>query len=259
MTRTWLGTVIPVAILLLSTLSCALFKNDVKPTQVVDFPAMLGKSLQEMTAMHGPASSGQGICYGWNLPEGGLSVCYKSGDTAKNSIDAISYSFPPPTLLAPRMAAGSPEEMAALINIDLQGKKPDVEFQGGYTYHDLNLNGRTADVTFDGGPKTIVGVRVRVKSSPAPPATNDPQTNTSIPASTAGVTMANYNRLQTGMTYAEVVKILGSEGKRESVMEAGGIKIEMYKWAGAEDGSDARLDAFFKNGKLDKKSQFALK
>ena len=90
-------------------------------------------------------------------------------------------------------------------------------------------------------------------------ATNNSQTNTSIPASTAGVTIANYDRLQNGMTYAEVVKILGKEGKRESVMESGGTKIEMYKWDGDGGGSDARLDAFFKNGKLDHKSQFALK
>ena len=74
-----------------------------------------------------------------------------------------------------------------------------------------------------------------------------------------GVTMANYDRLQNGMTYAQVVQILGKEGERSNVMESGGIKIEMYKWAAAEDGSDARLDAFFKNGRLDKKSQFALK
>jgi len=71
--------------------------------------------------------------------------------------------------------------------------------------------------------------------------------------------MANYNRLQNGMTYSQVVQILGKEGERTNVMESGGIKIEMYKWSAAEDGSDARLDAFFKNGRLDKKSQFALK
>jgi len=71
--------------------------------------------------------------------------------------------------------------------------------------------------------------------------------------------MANYNRLFNGMTYAQVVKILGNEGERSTVLDNGSIKIELYKWAAADDGSDAELDAFFKNGKLDKKSQFALK
>jgi len=96
-------------------------------------------------------------------------------------------------------------------------------------------------------------------SSPESSATNNSPANTSIPASTTGVTMANYDRLLNGMTYAQVVKILGKEGERSTVLESGGVKIEMYKWAAADDGSDAELDAFFKNGKLDKKSQFALK
>lgn len=42
-------------------------------------------------------------------------------------------------------------------------------------------------------------------------------------------------------------------------MESGGMKIEMYKWDGDGGGPDARLDVFFKNDKLDRKSQFALK
>lgn len=93
-------------------------------------------------------------------------------------------------------------------------------------------------------------------SSPAPSETNNSQTNASIPSSTAGVTMANFNRLQKGMTYAQAVQILGKEGKQESVMEGGGIKIVMYKWD-ADDG--ATMSAFFEDGKLDTKFQFGLK
>ena len=61
------------------------------------------------------------------------------------------------------MAAGSAEEMAALVKIDLKGKQPDSVIRGGYAYDDLNLNGKAVYVFFDGGPNTIVGVRVDLK------------------------------------------------------------------------------------------------
>ena len=160
MTRTRLGTVIPILILLLSILSCDLFSKAPKPTQVVDLAPMVGKSLQEMTAMLGPPKE-KGICYGWDFPEGEISACYKYGDSAKKSMDSISYRLTPYGGFT-TASVGSIEEMAPLVNIDLEGKKPDGEFQGGYAY-DWSLNGKTVRLNFDGGPKKIVGVRVHIK------------------------------------------------------------------------------------------------
>jgi hypothetical protein len=108
-------------------------------------------------------------------------------------------------------------------------------------------------------PATSPTNTATTSSSPARSATNNSQTNANSPASTAGVTMANFNRLQKGMTYAQVVQILGKEGEESGVLGSGGDKVVMYKWDADEDVSDARLDAFFKNGKLDSKLQFALK
>jgi hypothetical protein len=71
--------------------------------------------------------------------------------------------------------------------------------------------------------------------------------------------MANYNRLQKGMTYEQVVKILGKEGDELTNNEVGGLRIAMYQWDGDGGGPDAKLNAFFKNGKLDTKFQFELK
>ena len=60
------------------------------------------------------------------------------------------------------------------------------------------------------------------------------------------------------MTYAQVVQILGKEGEESGKLGGNetAFKIVMYKWDG---GGGARIDTFFKNGKLDKKSQFGLK
>lgn len=157
-----LGTFAPILILLVSILSCAPFMNGPKPTQVVDLPSMVGKSLQEMETMLGPSKL-RGVCYNWQLPEGELVAGYKDHDSAKKKMSTLWYRFPSYTFFVPGRAVSSPEEMAALVKIDIKGRKPDSEFRGGYAYDNLSLNGKSVDVAFDGGPKRIVGVSVHPK------------------------------------------------------------------------------------------------
>ena len=76
--------------------------------------------------------------------------------------------------------------------------------------------------------------------------------------SSAGVTMANFSRLKTGMTYSQVVEILGKEGEELSSNEIGGYKTVMYKWDG-DAGWGSNMNAMFQNGKLNSKAQFGLK
>jgi uncharacterized lipoprotein YehR (DUF1307 family) len=80
---------------------------------------------------------------------------------------------------------------------------------------------------------------------------------TSASNSSAGVTMANFSQLKTGMTYAQVVKILGKDGEEMSSNEISGIKTVMYKWDG--NGFGANMNAMFQNGKLMSKAQLGLK
>ena len=137
MTQTRLGTVVPILILLLSILSCDRFNgssNVAKPTQVVDFPSMIGKSLQEMTTMLGPLKQNGR----WELPEGELDVHYEIPDEAKGLMSSIDYQ------LKPDFGVGSPEEMMALLNINVQGKeaKKDARGRGFFTY-DISMNGKS--------------------------------------------------------------------------------------------------------------------
>jgi hypothetical protein len=143
-----LGTVAPILILLLCVLSCDRFTggpSSAKPTQVVDLPSMVGKSLQEMTTMLGPPTP-QVLCYDWELAEGELNVCYETSDYAKRFMSSISYNLKPYTGGASDRGVGSPEEMMALVHLDVQGKGPEENRRGFVTYKDLSINGKSCFV-----------------------------------------------------------------------------------------------------------------
>jgi hypothetical protein len=79
-----------------------------------------------------------------------------------------------------------------------------------------------------------------------------------IPKDTTGVNMENYSKLQTGMSYEEVVSILGKQGEEMSSNDIGGYRTIMYKWDG-DTGFGANMNAMFQNGELIQKAQFGLK
>ena len=76
-------------------------------------------------------------------------------------------------------------------------------------------------------------------------------------AQAGGVTMANFNKIHEGMSYDEVVKILGSPGEVQSSGEFGGIKTVMYAWKATS--GFGNMNAMFQDGRLITKAQFALK
>ncbi|SFJ71288.1 DUF3862 domain-containing protein [Thermoflavimicrobium dichotomicum] len=70
------------------------------------------------------------------------------------------------------------------------------------------------------------------------------------------VTMKKFKKIKNGMSYEEVVRIIGFEGTEMSSSEVAGIKTVMYSWQN-EDGSN--MNAMFQNNKLTSKAQFGLK
>jgi Domain of Unknown Function with PDB structure (DUF3862) len=73
-----------------------------------------------------------------------------------------------------------------------------------------------------------------------------------------GVTMANYKRLETGMTYEQVVEILGKQGTEMSSNDIAGYKTVMYMWKSGRF-SVGNMNAMFQNGGLVQKAQFGLR
>lgn len=94
--------------------------------------------------------------------------------------------------------------------------------------------------------------------SPTPSTSNDadsdtPETQDNDPE----ITLEEFNALTNGMTYNEVVEIIGGEGTLMSSSMISNIKTEMYSWDGS--GSlGANANAMFQNGSLISKAQSGL-
>ncbi len=79
------------------------------------------------------------------------------------------------------------------------------------------------------------------------------------PSALAGdVTKAEYSRVKMGMSYQQVVTILGPPDEALSETEMAGFHTVMYMWEG-RGGFGANMNAMFQNGKLINKAQFGLR
>lgn len=96
-------------------------------------------------------------------------------------------------------------------------------------------------------------------SSPAsssPSSSSDNSESTSSDTKSSTLTLEKYNKIKNGMSYKEVVDIVGSEGTETSNSEIGKYKTVVYKWDGE---GFSYLIATFQNDKMSFKSQYGLK
>lgn len=70
--------------------------------------------------------------------------------------------------------------------------------------------------------------------------------------------LEKFNKIETGMTYKQVVEIIGEEGTVLSEAEIANIKTVIYSWYG-EGNIGANANVTFQNGKVTAKAQFGLK
>jgi hypothetical protein len=96
--------------------------------------------------------------------------------------------------------------------------------------------------------------------SPTPYVTSSPGATTTPPGnkstSGSGLTKEKFAQIKNGMTYKQVVDILGSEGEETSSSEIGRYKVASYKWSGPEY---SMIYGVFTNDKLTSKTQANLK
>ncbi|MBX7496791.1 hypothetical protein K3172_13070 [Qipengyuania sp. 6B39] len=72
-----------------------------------------------------------------------------------------------------------------------------------------------------------------------------------------GISKAEFDAIQAGMSQEEVTGIVGSAGEVISENEMAGTRTVMVQWEG-ESGPMGNANAMFQNGKLIQKSQFGL-
>lgn len=87
---------------------------------------------------------------------------------------------------------------------------------------------------------------------------NSFQTSTTIEQKQEKLNLEKFNKIETGMTYAQVVEIIGEEGTVLSESEIANIKTTIYSWYG-EGSIGANANITFQNGKVTAKAQFGLK
>jgi hypothetical protein len=94
--------------------------------------------------------------------------------------------------------------------------------------------------------------------SPTPYVTASPGTTPPANNTTSGGTLTKekFDKIKNGMTYKQVVEIIGSEGEEMSSSQFGKYKTSSYKWQGP---GYTMIYAGFSNDKLTSKTQANLK
>lgn len=85
----------------------------------------------------------------WDLPEGRLSV--------SKVTNYISYNLKSYSDFDPDRGLASPEEMAALVNVDIQGRQPEKIRDGVVAYRNLKVNGKSLDLYIKVSGKRYMG------------------------------------------------------------------------------------------------------
>lgn len=70
------------------------------------------------------------------------------------------------------------------------------------------------------------------------------------------MTLEKFNKIQTGMTYKQVVEIIGSDGTLSTESSYGNQSMQIYYWYASNGISNATIS--FTNGKVSAKSQIGL-
>ena len=85
---------------------------------------------------------------------------------------------------------------------------------------------------------------------------NTTQTGTTVTQEQEKMTLEKFNKIETGMTYQQVVDIIGEEGTLSTESSYGSQSMKVYYWYASNGISNATIS--FMNGTVTAKSQIGL-
>lgn len=85
---------------------------------------------------------------------------------------------------------------------------------------------------------------------------NTTQTGTTVTQKQEKMTLEKFNKIETGMTYQQVVDIIGEEGTLSTESSYGSQSMKVYYWYASNGISNATIS--FMNGNVTAKSQIGL-
>lgn len=122
-------------------------------------------------------------------------------------------------------------------------------------------NGSKPAQTLNNSPQATQSPVIAPTATTAPQKISTPATKTEVnlPPDNPPVSLTTFDKLQTGMNYAEVAKILGSNGTTNGEVKIPNGAMKMYTWQGTGNGGEWNVTTRFDNGKLVNKVQTGLK
>ena len=87
------------------------------------------------------------------------------------------------------------------------------------------------------------------------PGTGEDTASTPAETASSGVSIDKFNKIELGMSYEDVKRIMGSDGNQTSMTKSGSYESMSYEWKGDKF---ARISTRFTNGALVYKSQSGL-
>jgi hypothetical protein len=115
----------------------------------------------------------------------------------------------------------------------------------------------SAIVRYAGGGLASLVILGLVATRPASSSGRNAGSDSGLPslASTPVVTMAEFNRLRVGMSYEEVVRVVGAQGELMSSSDLATNKTVVYSW---ENDDASNMNATFRGDEMIQKEQFRL-
>lgn len=103
----------------------------------------------------------------------------------------------------------------------------------------------------------IIGICTIINSGSSNKTSTNLTTSTENAQSEQYMTLEKFNKIQTGMTYQQVVDIVGTEGTLSTESSYGSASMKIYYWYSSDGVSNATIS--FDNDKVSAKSQIGLK